>query len=236
MSSETISSNLVRVKARIQAACERAGRDLSEVRLLPVSKTHPSGVLRDAVAAGVREFGENRVQEIDTKRAEMSDLDLHWALIGPLQSNKCRLAAEIADEFQALERLKVARMLNRRLDELDKDLDVLIEVNTSGEESKHGLNPGDVLDFAQALDEFPRLCPRGLMTVAIPGPDMGKVAACFETLRDLQAKLKKNIPAHSWHELSMGMSGDFELAIEHGSTCVRVGSAIFGAREYPNRA
>lgn len=116
-------------------------------------------MLRDAVAAGVREFGENRVQEIDTKRVEMSDLDLHWALIGPLQSNKCRLAAEIADEFQALERLKVARMLNRRLDELDKDLDVLIEVNTSGEESKHGLNPGDVLDFAQALDEFPSFAP-----------------------------------------------------------------------------
>lgn len=233
--SADISTNLASITAKIRAACERAGRDASEVRLLPVSKTHPSEVLRQAVGAGINQFGENRVQEIDAKRAELSDLDVKWVLIGPLQSNKCRLAAEIADEFQALERLKVARMLNRRLEELDKDLDVFIEVNTSGEASKHGLDPSEVLDFASALEEYPRLKPRGLMTVAIPGPDFEKVAACFETLRELQGELKNKLPQHDWRELSMGMSGDFELAIEHGSTCVRVGSAIFGAREYPSQ-
>lgn len=231
----SVAERLETVRKEIVQACEQAGRDPGEVRLLPVSKTHPAQVLREGAAAGITQFGENRVQELDAKRSELADLDVKWSLIGPLQSNKAKKTAEIADEFQALSTEKVARMLNRRLEELDKDLDVLIEVNTSGEETKHGLTPNQALDFARELQNYPHLKPHGLMTVALPGPDWDKVAECFETMRRLQTQLRREIPQIDWRELSMGMSGDFKLAIAHGSTCVRIGTAIFGARDYGSK-
>ncbi len=229
---EQIAGNIADVRDRIRAACERVGRDHDEVRLLPVSKTQPVSALLAAQAAGCDRFGENRVQEIVAKSSELgSGSGIEFALIGPLQSNKAGRTAELAVEFQALESLKVAAALDRRLQELGRSLEVLVEVNTSGEASKFGLAPEQVLAFAAELGAYDSLNVRGLMTIAAPGPDMTRVAACFELLRGLRARLRDDqVAGCLWPELSMGMSGDFELAIEHGSTCVRVGTAIFGGR------
>lgn len=227
-----IAANLAAIRQRIDAACQRAGRDASEVRLLPVSKTQPVAALLEAREAGCLRFGENRVQEIVTKTDELGpDSGIEFALIGHLQTNKAGRAAELAAEFQGLDSLKIAAALDRRLQGLGRSLDVLVQVNTSDEDSKFGLAAAEVPAFAAQLAAFDSLNVRGLMTIAIPGPDMAAVAACFEQLRALRDRLRDDRVAGSeWPELSMGMSGDFELAIEHGSTCVRVGTAIFGAR------
>lgn len=227
-----VATSLARVRERIVAACERAGRDPSGVRLLPVSKNMPTPRLREAYAAGVRRFGENRVQEASRKAEDLSDLDdLTWAVVGHLQSNKAKAVARFAAEFQALESLRLAAELDRRLQEWDRRLDVLIQVNSSAESSKFGLPPTKVIDFARELGRFPRLRVRGLMTLALPSTDPAPVVACFQLMRDLQAQLraKDGIPG-TFDELSMGMSNDFELAIEQGATVVRIGRAIFGER------
>lgn len=227
-----IARNIAAVRGRIDATCLRTGRDPGEVRLLPVSKTQPASTLVVAHGYGVYRFGENRVQEMAAKAAELDPkLGIEFALIGHLQTNKAGRAAELAREFQALDSLKLAVALERQLQRLGRSLPVLIEVNTSGEASKFGLDPAAVPGFAAELANFDSLRPRGLMTIAAPGPDQAKVATCFETLRTLGERLRDDQVAGSyWPELSMGMSGDFELAIEYGATCVRVGSAIFGAR------
>lgn len=227
-----IADNLAAVQARIDAACERAGRDPDGVRLMAVTKTHPAAILQQAYVAGSRLFGENKVQEAGAKADELSGLaDLRWAFIGHLQSNKAKDVARFADEFHALDSVKLARQLDRRLDEADRRLDVYLEVNSSGEASKFGLRPESVADFAVALGEFPRLRVRGLMTLAVNSPDHDAVRACFERMRLLQDQLREHDSGPgSYDELSMGMSGDFELAIEYGATTVRVGQAIFGAR------
>nr|NLI49385.1 YggS family pyridoxal phosphate-dependent enzyme [Propionibacterium sp.] len=229
----TIAENLAAVEARIAAACARAGRPRADVRLLPVSKTHPAPVLREAYAAGVRWFGENKAQEAAAKAAELADLpDLRWSFIGHLQTNKARDVAGFATEFQALDSLRIAEALDRRLQALGRGLDVLIEVDTSGEESKFGVPPEEVPALARSLAAYPALRLRGLMTVAANTTDAAVVAACFERLAALRARLQDSLGV-GLDELSMGMSGDFELAIEHGATCIRVGTAVFGAREYP---
>lgn len=227
-----IGANIDAVRGRIEAACQRVGRDPGEVRLLPVSKTHPPPALMAAHAAGISRFGENRVQELVAKAGQLDPaLGIEFALIGPLQSNKAGRAVQCAVEFQALDSLKLAANLDRRLQALGRSLDVLVEVNTSGEATKHGLAPHDVPGFAAELAAFDALNVRGLMTIAVLSPDTGQVAGCFRMLRELRDRLRDDQVAGSdWPELSMGMSGDFELAIEHGATCVRVGTAIFGAR------
>ncbi|WP_018185028.1 YggS family pyridoxal phosphate-dependent enzyme [Kaistia granuli] len=225
---ETFASNLVTVRARIQAACERSRRDVASVRLLPITKTVPAAVLRSAWAAGIRDFGENKLQEAQGKNAALIDLPIRWSIVGHLQSNKIKYLVRFASEFQALDSLKLADALNRRLDAEGRDLDVFVQVNTSGEQTKFGLAPDDLLPFVQRLDEFPRLKPRGLMTLAIFSPDSARVRVCFQRLRALRDEALELNPA--LRELSMGMSGDFEIAIEEGATVVRVGQAIFGAR------
>ena len=229
---EQIAERIAAIQARIADACVRAGRDPAQVRLLPVSKTHPAAALLAARQAGITRFGENRVQEMVAKADELGpESDIEFAIIGPLQRNKAGKVAELAAEFQGLESESVAAALDRRLQAAGRGLDVLVEVNTSGEASKFGLAPDEVVDFCRSLDAYTSLRPRGLMTIAAPGPDQAKVAACFELLRELQTRLRDEQAAGvDWPELSMGMSGDFELAIEHGSTCVRVGTAIFGSR------
>jgi PLP dependent protein len=227
-----VAAGLAAVQSRIDAACAKAGRDPREVRLMAVSKTHPASVLREAYEAGCRLFGENKAQEAAAKAEELSDLtDLRWAYVGHLQTNKIKDVARFAAEFHALDSIRVARTLDARLDDLGRDLDVFIEVNSSGEESKFGLPPEAVPDFAVELGSFSRLKVRGLMTLAVFSDDESAVRSCFERMRDLQARLRSlDAAAGSYDELSMGMSGDFELAIEHGATTVRVGQAIFGAR------
>jgi pyridoxal phosphate enzyme (YggS family) len=227
-----VAANLASVQRRIADACRRVDRDPGEVRLLPVTKTHGPDLLREAYDAGMRIFGENRVQEAAEKAEIFADReDLHWALIGPLQSNKARRAAELASEFHALDSTKIAYALDRRLAELGRSLDVFIQVNSSDEDQKSGLPPAEVVPFARELASCASLRVRGVMTLAVFSDDAEAVAACFDRTRQVQQELRDTdgLPG-SYDELSMGMSGDFELAIEHGATTVRVGQAIFGPR------
>lgn len=233
---EDFRRNLAAVQQRIASACARVGRDPASVRLLPVSKTFDEAHLRLAYAAGCRLLGENKVQEAQRKWQAMSDLaDLQWSVIGHLQTNKAKQVARFASEFQALDSLRVAEALDRRLQIEGRQLDVFVQVNTSGEASKYGLEPHAVAGFLQALPAFPALRVRGLMTLALFSADVARVRPCFVRLRELRERLRDNAPAGvSLEELSMGMSGDFEIAIEEGATVVRVGQAIFGARAMPD--
>ena len=233
---DELRANLADIRARIDAACARAGRAPDTVRLLPVSKTVDEARIRLAYAAGCRELGENKVQEAYGKWQAMSDLqDLKWAVIGHLQTNKAKVVARFAAEFQALDSLRVAEALDRRLQDEGRALDVFVQVNTSGEASKFGLAPEAVLDFARALPAFSSLRVRGLMTLALFSSDQQHVRPCFQLLRTLRDRLQQDAPSgERFQELSMGMSGDFEWAIEEGATTVRVGQAIFGSRALPD--
>ena len=206
------------------------------MRLLPVSKTKPEASLRLAYAAGCRLLGENKVQEAHRKYEAMQDLhDLQWSVIGHLQTNKAKLVARFATEFQALDSLRVAQALDRRLQVEGRSLDVFVQVNTSGEASKYGVAPENALAFMQALPAFSALRVRGLMTLALFSSEAERVRQCFVLLRKLRDQLQQSThPCIGLQELSMGMSGDFEIAIEEGATVVRVGQAIFGARPVPD--
>lgn len=231
-----LQANLDEIRARIQTACERAGRPVDEVRLLPVSKTVDETRIRLAYQAGCRELGENKVQEAFGKWNAMADLtDLNWAVIGHLQTNKAKLVARFASEFQALDSLRVAETLDRHLQEEGRALDVFVQVNTSGEASKFGLAPDQVPAFVRQLPAYSALRVRGLMTLALFSADADHVRPCFTLLRTLRDQLRQDSPYGAQiQELSMGMSGDFELAIEQGATTVRIGQAIFGARTLPD--
>lgn len=224
------------VRERIDAACRAAGRDPDEVRLLAISKTHPLESLVAAVGAGCAELGESRVQEIVEKSrgwaGESGGLpEPAWVLIGHLQRNKVRDVVAHVAEFQALDSLDLAAALDRRLQAAGRSLRVLVQVNSSGEATKFGLPPGEVLDFCRRLSVFSSLEVDGLMTIATRSDDPAAADACFETMRRLQSQLRDDaVLGRSWDELSMGMSGDLEQAITHGSTTVRVGTAIFGNR------
>ncbi|HJP98890.1 MAG TPA: YggS family pyridoxal phosphate-dependent enzyme [Rhodanobacteraceae bacterium] len=235
---EEFRAHLADVHARIAAACAEAGRDPASVRLLPVSKTVSEERIRNAYAAGCHALGENKVQEARRKWQALSDLpDLSWAIIGHLQTNKAKQVAEFASEFQALDNLRVAEELDKRLQALGRSLDVLVQVNTSNEESKFGLAPDDVEAFVKQLPAFSSLRVRGLMTLALFSDDAAKVRPCFARLRELRDRLRQEAPdGIAMDELSMGMSGDYELAIEEGASIVRVGQAIFGARKTPDTA
>jgi len=234
---DDVRHNLAAIHTRITAACQRAGRDTSSVRLLPVSKTKPEASIRLAHAAGCRVLGENKPQEAYGKwEATHADLpDLQWSVIGHLQTNKAKLVARFASEFQALDSLRVAEALERRLQVEGRALDVFVQINTSGEASKYGLPPEEAGAFIRALPSYSALRVRGLMTLALFSSDAQRVRQCFVLLRTLREQLRQEAPASvALDELSMGMSGDFEIAIEEGATVVRVGQAIFGARALPD--
>ena len=230
-----IKNNLATIRQKIGDACAKAGRDPSSVRLLPVTKTVPAERLRIAYAAGCHEMGENKVQEAREKSEVLNDLDIKWCVIGHLQTNKVKYITRFAYEFQALDSLKIAAELDKRLQAAGRGMDVYVQVNSSGEESKFGLPPQDVEDFVKQLPNYSSLRIKGLMTLAIFSTDLDRVRACFLRMRDIQERLRQSAPAGlSFDELSMGMSGDFELAIEEGATVVRVGQAIFGKRPLPD--
>lgn len=231
---EQFARNLAAVAERIDSARWRAGRT-DEVRLLPVSKTVPAGRIRAAIEAGATRLGENKVQEAHRKWGELAGTGVEWAVIGHLQTNKAKFVAEFASEFQALDSLRAAEALDRRLQASGRSLDVFVQVNTSGEESKFGLEPDAVVPFIRELPNYQSLRVRGLMTLAVFSSDSDLVRSCFRRLREVQAMARQTAPdGVSLDELSMGMSGDFELAIEEGSTVVRVGQAIFGERALPD--
>lgn len=221
-------ANLRDVQARIAEACARSGRAASDVRLLPVTKTVPAAVVRYAAAAGLGWCGENKIQEARDKQAALTDLPLNWAIIGHLQTNKVKTLVRFASSFHALDSLRLAAELNSRLDALGRDLEVYVQVNTSGEASKYGLAPDDLLPFVDRLADYPRLKPQGLMTLAVFSTDRMRVRACFQHLRRLRDQAVDRHPGLAG--LSMGMSGDYDIAIEEGATVVRVGQALFGPR------
>lgn len=232
---EDFTRNIAAVHARIATAAKEAGRDPAEVRLLPVSKTVPEERIRAAVAAGLTYLGENKVQEASRKATELADLGIEWSVIGHLQRNKAKHVAAFATEFQALDSLRLAEVLDRRLQALGRGLDVFVQVNTSDEAAKYGLAPEEVAAFVDRLPEFTALRVRGLMTLAEFTTDTERVRACFQRLRTLRDRLRETAPdTVGLAELSMGMSGDYEVAISEGATVVRVGQAIFGPRPTPD--
>ena len=222
----SIHDNLQAVRQRIDAAAKAAGRDPRDVTLLAVSKTQPAAAVGAALAAGQRAFGENYVQEALEKMDAIGrpDARLEWHLIGPLQSNKTRLAAERFDWVQSVEGEKIARRLSEQRPQALAPLNVLIQVNVSGEASKSGVAPQGVPALAGALQALPRLRLRGLMAIPEPGAERARYAE----LRSLYEKLKDRF---GFDTLSVGMSDDLETAIAEGATMVRIGTAIFGARQ-----
>ncbi|NYH09359.1 MULTISPECIES: YggS family pyridoxal phosphate-dependent enzyme [Pseudomonas] len=223
----TIADNIQLVSSRIQAAVKAAGRDENSVQLLAVSKTKPAQALREAYAAGLRDFGENYLQEALGKQLELADLPLIWHFIGPIQSNKTRSIAEHFAWVHSVDRLKIAQRLSEQRPADLPPLNICIQVNVSGEASKSGCTPQDLPALAQAISALPRLKLRGLMAIPEPTEDRAEQDAAFAAVQKLQAGL--DLPLDT---LSMGMSHDLESAIAQGATWVRIGTALFGARDY----
>ena len=224
-----IANNLAAVNERIAAAAARAGRDAADVMLVAVAKTRSATDVRAAVAAGIRVVGENRIQEAEPKLAELADVDCVWHMVGHLQRNKAGKAARLFDMIESLDSRRLADALDRHGEVEGKRVPVLIEVNTSGEDTKFGVAPGEAEDFAGYVADRRNLSLEGLMTVGPLGAGPGATAEAFRTLRRLFEKLVPSA-GPSFRFLSMGMTDDFELAIEEGSNVVRVGRAIFGER------
>jgi hypothetical protein len=228
----SIGSNLQEVKRRVGAACLAAGRNVNSVTLLAVSKTFDAGAVRAAHAAGQCAFGENYVQEAQAKMAALADLRpaLEWHLIGPLQSNKTRLVAELFDWVHTVDRLKIAERLAAQRPPQLPPLNLCLQVNLGGEASKSGVLPAQALALARAVSALPRerVVLRGLMSIPEPAADSAAQRAPHRALRELLGAL--DAAGLALDTLSMGMSADFEPAIAEGATLVRVGSAIFGSR------
>lgn len=223
----TIADNIGLVSQRIRAAADAVQRDANSIHLLAVSKTKPAQAVREAFAAGMHDFGENYLQEALGKQSELTDLPLSWHFIGPIQSNKTRAIAENFAWVHSVDRLKIAQRLSEQRPTDLPPLNICIQVNVSGEASKSGCTPADLPALANAISALPRLKLRGLMAIPEPTEDRAAQDAAFARVRDLQASL--NLPLDT---LSMGMSHDLESAIAQGATWVRIGTALFGARDY----
>jgi pyridoxal phosphate enzyme (YggS family) len=230
----SVAENIARIQEKIRTAAARAGRDPEEITLMAVSKTFPAECIREAYQAGIRHFGENRVQEFAGKVDSLRDLeDARWHMIGHLQTNKAAKAAELFHAVDSVDSLKLAEKLNDSAQKLGKKLAVLIEVNVGGEAAKSGM-PTDSPELDRLLCAAPQLDHleiRGLMTIPPFTEDPQWALPFFRKLRELRDQIAaRKLPGVRMEVLSMGMSHDFEVAIEEGSTCVRVGTAIFGER------
>jgi pyridoxal phosphate enzyme (YggS family) len=228
-----IQANLVEVRRRIAASAQRVGRSPDAVQLVAVSKTQPMVAIQAAYEAGQRDFGENRLEELWPKVAEAEQLGLHeirWHLIGPIQSRKTGRAVGPFVLIHSIDRLKIATRLSRDAVAAGKVMDVLLEVNISGEASKHGFAPDELLSQVTELAALAGIRVRGLMTMAPLVEQAEAVRPVFRELRLLKEQIVAAHPGMAWSELSMGMTNDFEVAVEEGATLVRVGSAIFGPR------
>jgi pyridoxal phosphate enzyme (YggS family) len=229
----SIAENLARVRERIDDAARRAGRNPQDVQLMAVSKTMPVEAIREACTAGQRLFGENRVQEFGEKFPQLRELKAEWHMIGHLQSNKAKNAVELFHAVDSLDSIALGERLNAAAAKAGKLLPVLLELNVGGEESKSGLRPNspDVDQLLAAAANWEGLQIEGLMTVPPYLADPEAVRPFFRVLKQYRDKIAaRNLPRIRMSALSMGMSHDFEVAIEEGSTCVRVGTAIFGER------
>lgn len=229
----SLADNLLAIQQRIRAACQRASRDPATVTLLAVTKTHPPETVRAAIEAGQCLFGENKVQEAKAK-IPLCPGRARWHFIGHLQTNKCRDAVELFEMVQSVDSLHLAQELNRRAEQAAKTLPVLLEINVAGEASKFGYQPEQMLAELKQINALPHLEIQGLMAIPPFTPVAEKARPYFRSLRELKTRAEAVLDAPLPH-LSMGMSGDFEVAIEEGATLVRLGTALFGERR-PLRA
>ena len=227
-----LKDQLQEVEKRIQAACDRAGRKREEVTLIAVSKTKPVETLQEAYDLGVRIFGENKVQEL-TAKYEALPKDIHWHMIGHLQTNKVKYIIDKAELIHSVDSLKLAETIEKEAAKHDLIADILVEVNVAEEESKFGMNMEEVIPLVEKVSAFPHVRVRGLMTIAPFVEDPEENRSIFADLHKLYIDIKKkNHDNDSVSVLSMGMTYDYEVAIEEGATMVRVGTGIFGARNY----
>jgi pyridoxal phosphate enzyme (YggS family) len=236
-----IRANLAELNERISRAAARAGRKPDEITLVGVTKTFPPESIEEAWEAGLREFGENRVQEAESKIrwSREKNLGLTWHMVGHLQRNKAKLATGLFDMIQSVDSLRLAREISKRCDAADINMPVLLEVNVSGEESKHGFpahgrNERQVEEFFIAVRQIVSLLsldPQGLMTIAPFEATEKELRSCFSHVRLLLDELRDEFPERHWRHLSMGMTDDFEIAVEEGATIIRLGRAIFGPRK-----
>lgn len=232
----TVATRLAGIEERIEAACRRSGRHRSDVTLVAVTKTFPASVVAEGIRAGLQTLGENRVQEAAGKIAELEDLrrryGVHWHLIGHLQSNKVRRAVELFDAIHSIDSLRLAERVEAVCAEKERSMPIFIEVNLGGEASKAGVSPAELLPLCGAVARLPHLELRGLMTVPPFLDDPEEVRPYFQELRHLLAQIReRGEVGETCRHLSMGMSHDFETAIEEGATFVRIGTALFGTRE-----
>ena len=227
-----ITENLKDVEARVCAACERSGRKREDVTLIAVSKTKPVEMLEEAYAYGCRYFGENKVQELDEKY-DIMPKDIHWQMIGHLQRNKVKYIIDKAELIHSVDSIRLAETIDKEAEKHGVIANILIEVNVAKEESKFGLMPEEVPEFVEKIAGFPHIRVKGLMTIApfVENPEDNRPV--FAHLRKLSVDINaKNIDNVNVSILSMGMTNDYEIAVEEGATMVRVGTAIFGERNY----
>ena len=233
---EDILNNIKLINQRIENACLKANRNPNEVKLLLATKTVSAEVIKIAIESGQDLIAENKVQELKEKFEDLQDTPHVNHFIGHLQTNKIKdiLKYDVSC-IQSMDRLDLAEKLNQRLEFEDKRMDVLIQVNTSNEDSKFGVHPNQALELVKQVAVFERIRIKGLMTIGLFSAEAEKVRKCFQLLKEIQGQIiDLNLPNVEMNELSMGMSGDLEIAIEEGATIIRVGTAIFGARQYPD--
>jgi pyridoxal phosphate enzyme (YggS family) len=230
---EQLAENVARVRANINRAAEKKGSNPADITLVAVSKTKPLELVQAAYTMGVRDFGENRVQEALSKSADFHPADLHWHLIGHLQSNK---ASKVVGPFaciHSVDSLHLAQILDHHAQQQGKSVSILLQVNIAGETSKEGMTPEETPELARQILALPGLRVEGLMTIAPLVADPEEVRPVFRSLRQLRDRLRDEAPGSTWSQLSMGMTDDYMVAIEEGATLVRVGRALFGARAAP---
>ena len=226
-----ISDNINSIRERISRACARAGRSTSEITLLAVGKTFPSSAVREAVEAGVADVGENYVQELLSKRGDLSGSDVRWHFIGHLQSNKVKNVAPWIHMIHAVDSTALAIEIDRRAAKAGRVIECLLEVNTTGESTKFGVAPGDVTALVRSLASCDNISLGGLMTIGPFLPDPEGSRPMFRRLRELKDEIISLAQANvTMRHLSMGMTGDFEVAIDEGATLVRIGTGVFGPR------
>ncbi len=225
--------NYYSIRERVEAACTRAGREASEVKIVAVSKTKPLSMIEELADAGVADFGENYVQEM-AEKASSTDRNVNWHFIGHLQTNKVKQVVGTAAWIHSVDSLHLALAISREAEKRGVDsVNVLIEINIGGEETKSGIGPDEAEELVRAAAALPHLCVRGLMAIVPPAAVPEDSRKYFRALEELRVRIQaKNIENAPMDQLSMGMTGDFEVAAEEGATMIRVGTAIFGARDY----
>ncbi len=232
----TIAERLHRIKKTIHTVCLKTGREPESVNLLLATKTVAPELIQQAFSTNSLNYvGENKVQELAQKHSFLNDENVRFHFIGHLQTNKVKEVLKYADCIHSVDRLRLVQALDKQLQKEGRSIDILLQVNTSCENSKFGVSPEDALSFARTVSAYDTLKVKGLMTIGLFSAETGQVRKCFRLLRNLKEKISEmDLPNTEMSDLSMGMSGDFETAIEEGATMVRIGTALFGQRQYPD--